>query len=402
MTSVGHRVFYWIGFPAGHAAVDAGTAALWIIAPAIAAGMGLSSTQVGLIFTAGSIAAGVTHIPASLVGETRFRGVFLLSTFWWVAGAYVAASLMQSYWALLVFIALAASGAAAWHPVAMGALAERMPGRRALALGVHYAGGSLVEVLAPIVAGLLLAVMDWRSVMQFTVAPALIMGGLFLRLHHRIRPPVMGSLSPRDLRDEARLIRRPASLAALGILGLYSMALMGMWSMTPLYLVEVRELSSGAAGALFSAMVLAGSLGAVLLGRLADTRNRKTVTLAVLGTGVASPLLILWVPTLPLLVVALMLAGVAIMGLTPALIAMVLSIVGGRQMVMIGLIMGADEIVGALGAVVAGLAGEIDLRLSLVVVAAITLASALLASMHPFASAVPQPEAAETLWRDGA
>ena len=80
------RALYLIGFPAGHGAVDAGTAALWIIAPAIAASLGLSSTQVGLIFTVMAISAGMTHIPASLVGETRFRGIFLLSTFWWVAG----------------------------------------------------------------------------------------------------------------------------------------------------------------------------------------------------------------------------------------------------------------------------------------------------------------------------
>ncbi len=402
MTSLRERVFYWVGFPAGHGAVDAGAAALWIIAPAIAAGMGLSSTQVGLIFTVISIAAGVTLIPASLVGETRLRGVFLLSTFWWVAGGYLAASIAQSYWVLLVFIGLAASGAGAWHPVAMGTLAERMPGRRALALGVHYAGGSFMEVLAPIAAGFLLAFMDWRSVMQLAVAPALIMGVLFLRLHRRIPPPVMGSLTLRDLKDEARLTWRPANLAALAILGLYGMALMGLWSMTPLYLVEVRELSSGAAGALFSAMVLSGSLGAVLLGRLMDTRNRKIVTLVVLGAGVASPLLVVWAPTVPLLVAALMLAGLAIMGLVPALIAMVLSIVGGRQMVMIGLIMGAGEIVGALGAVLAGLAGETDLRLSLVVVAVITLASALLAAVHPLTPTDPRPELAETLRRDGA
>ncbi len=115
--------------------MDVGIAALWITAPSIAVGLELSSTQVGLIFTVVAIAGGITHIPASLLGETRFRGAFLLSTFWWVAGAYLAASLAPSYWVLLVFIALAASGAAAWHPVAMGTLAEHLPSRRAFALG---------------------------------------------------------------------------------------------------------------------------------------------------------------------------------------------------------------------------------------------------------------------------
>ena len=138
MNNTKERAFYLVGFPAGHGAVDAGSAALWIIAPFIAASLGLSSTQVGLNFTVMAISAGMTHIPASLVEETRFRGIFLLSTFWWVA-------------------------AAAWHPVAMGTMAERMPDRRAMAPAVHYVGGSFMEVLAPVVAGVLLVFMDWRS-----------------------------------------------------------------------------------------------------------------------------------------------------------------------------------------------------------------------------------------------
>jgi MFS family permease len=389
------RALYLIGIPAGHGAVDAGTAALWIIAPAIAASMGLTSTQVGLIFTVIAVSAGISHIPASLVGETRFRGVFLLSTFWWVAVAYLAASLAPGYLALLVFVALASSGAASWHPVAMGTLVEHMPGRRGVALAVHYVGGSIMEILAPIVAGLLLAVMDWRSVVQITVIPALIMGVLFLRLHRWIRPPTMGSVSLKDMRAQVGLVWKPASMAGLGILGLHSMAMVGLWSMTPLYLIEERGLSSGMAGVLFSIMVLAGSLGAVILGRLSDRRDRKIMTVAVLVVGATSPLLILWSPTLPVLIAALMLAGLVIMGLLPTLIATVLSIVGGRQMVMIGLIMGTGEVVGAMGALLAGAAGETDLRLSLVVVSVIGISNALLASIHPFTPAVADSTADE-------
>ena len=397
MNSRRERAFYLIGFPTGHGAVDAGTSALWIIAPAIALSLDLSKTQVGLIFTIIAIGAGITHIPASLVGETRFRMAFLLSTFWWVAGAYWVASLTSSYWILLLFIALASSGAAAWHPVAMGTLAEQMPSRRAFALGVHYVGGSFMEVVAPIVAGVLLVFLDWRSVMQITVIPALIMGCIFLRLRHWIRPPSNGQMSLKDLKAQARLVWGSASLASMGILGLYNMALMGLWSMTPLYLVEERGFSPSAAGALFSLMVLSGSLGAVLIGRLIDRHSEKTITLLVLVAGAISPLLVMWAPNLPVLIAALMLAGLAIMGLVPALIAIVLSIVGGRQMVMIGLLMGAGEIVGALGALLAGFAGETDLRLSLAVVSAIALCNILLVAMHPFTPAVQKSNAAETI-----
>ena len=175
------------------------------------------------------------------------------------------------------------------------------------------------------------------------------------------------------------------------------MGLMALWSMTPLYLVEERGISPGGSGVLFAVMVLSGSLGAVLIGRWIDRYNRKTVTLSVLVAGALSPLLILWAPNLPVLVAGLMVAGFAIMGLVPALIAISLSIVGGRQMVMIGLIMAAGEIIGALGAVLAGLAGETDLRLSLVLVTAFTVCATLLVAVHPFTSAVQESEAIEVV-----
>jgi hypothetical protein len=58
MNSRRERAFYFIGFPTGHGAVDAGTSALWIIAPAIALSLDLSKTQVGLIFTVIAIRSG--------------------------------------------------------------------------------------------------------------------------------------------------------------------------------------------------------------------------------------------------------------------------------------------------------------------------------------------------------
>ena len=395
MNNTREKAFYLIGFPAGHGAIDAGTSALWIIAPAIALNLDLSKTQVGLIFSVIAIASGVTLIPAGLVGETRFKRTFLLSTLWWVAGAYLVASLMPSYWFLLFFLAVASSGAAAWHPIALGTMAEHMPNRRAYALGVHFVGGSFMEVLAPLVAGFLLVYMDWRSVMQIIAIPALLMGVVFLRMHRRIPPSPIGHMSLKDLKAQARLVRQSTSLASLGILGLHNMGLMALWSMTPLYLVEERGISPGGTGVLFAVMVLSGSLGAVLIGRWIDRHNRKTITLSVLVAGALSPLLILWAPNLPILVAGLMVAGFAIMGLVPALIAIALSIVGGRQMVMIGLIMAAGEIIGALGAVLAGVAGETDLRLSLVLVTAFTSCAIVLVAVHPFKATVHEREAFE-------
>ena len=144
--STSEKWLYLVGFPAGHGAVDTPFGAMWVLSPAIAIGLGLSPSQIGLVFTIKAITAGLSHLPSGLVGDTKWRNAFLLSTFWWVSVSYLVASLTNNYALFILFTALGASGAAAWHPVAMGILAERMPDKKSFVFGLHFVGGSVTAV----------------------------------------------------------------------------------------------------------------------------------------------------------------------------------------------------------------------------------------------------------------
>ena len=102
----------------------------------MAVSMGLSPLQVGILFAARQIAAGIVQLPAGLIGDNLGRrGNFLLCTFWCVSVAQLIASGSTNYWAIVGFLTIASAGSAAWHPVAMGAMTQWMPDRKAFVLG---------------------------------------------------------------------------------------------------------------------------------------------------------------------------------------------------------------------------------------------------------------------------
>ena len=169
-------------FTLGHMANDWAPGAMWIIAPAIAAAMGLTPAEIGILFAIKGAGAALAYLPAGVLADrVANRGGLMLATFWWVAIGYFVASLAPGFWSLALLLALANVGDAAWHPVATGVLAQRMPNRRAQALGIHAVGGTLAEVLAPLATGFLLTFVDWRAAIMLAGVPALLMGLVFIR-----------------------------------------------------------------------------------------------------------------------------------------------------------------------------------------------------------------------------
>ena len=145
-------------FSFGHFANDWTAGSILLLTPAIAVGMDLTSAQVGLLITLMGIGGGLAYLPAGLAADyTRSRGLLLLMTFWWVAIGYFIASLAPGYWWLVILLAIAVLGDAAWHPIATGVLTQKMPDRKARALGIHAMGGTIgAQAVAPLAVGFLL------------------------------------------------------------------------------------------------------------------------------------------------------------------------------------------------------------------------------------------------------
>ena len=357
-------------FVLGHFAIDWAPTAVWLIIPAMAVTMDLSPAEVGLMFTIHSAGAALAFLPAgTLADRVSNRGRLLLLTFWWVAAGYAVASFAPGYWSIALLLAFAGLGDAAWHPIATGVLVQQKPERRAQALGAHAIGGSLAAVLAPLSIGFLLDYVDWRGALLISALPAALMGLVFLRIAKHVPPPVQGSMSWADARALYRSWMRPGGVVLIAMISAYSMAMMALLAMTPLFLQTVHGLSTSMTGIAFSLMLLFGALLQPVIGTVSDRIGWRPVIVGGNGIVVVAALAIALAPGPAAAVAAMVVTATALVGIRSVVLAAAVEYSGKRESTTLGFTFAVMDGVGALGAVSAGALGNLDLHYAFILVA---------------------------------
>ena len=137
-----------------------------LLTTVIAVDLQLSALQVGAIVAVRSASAGITSVTGGFLSDLlhhRIAWVLSISAFLTAVGLLIIA-ISPSYGVILLALAFASSGAALWHPPALGLLAQRFPNRRGLFLSLHRSMGSVGDVVGPLVAGiLLLGALQWEA-----------------------------------------------------------------------------------------------------------------------------------------------------------------------------------------------------------------------------------------------
>jgi MFS family permease len=364
----------------GHLTNDWVAGTLWLLAPAIAASMGLGPAEVGLILTINGIGAGLAYIPAGVISDRSTRpGFLMLLSFWWVAIGYLSATLVPGFWAITLLLALGVMGDAFWHPIATGVLVKEMPGRRAQALGIHAVGGSIgAEVLGPLSTGFLLGFFDWQTTLQILVLPAVIMGLLFIPVAIRITRDNPGQTTHIDFRGLARQWFKPTGIVLMLMMVLYNMALVAQLAMAPLYFQNEHGLSPFHAGLIFAAILLIGSILQPFFGKYTDSRERKPMILLVLFAASFFALFAGLSDSLYWVILGLLPAVAILTAVRPVILAAAVEYTGKSEATTLGIVFTVLDGVGMFGALLAGLIGEFELRYAFIMAAALALASAVL------------------------
>jgi len=359
---------------------------IWLLAPAIAASMGLGPTEVGLILTINGLGAGLAYIPAGIFADRSTRpGYLMLLSFWWVAIGYFSATLAPGFWSVTLLLAFAVMGDAFWHPIATGVLVKEMPKRRAQVLGIHAVGGSIgAEVLGPLATGFLLGFFDWQTSLQILVIPAVLMGFLFVPIAKRIGSTAGKKVSAINLKGLARhWLNGPGKLLILTMI-LYNLSFMAILGMTPLYLQSEHGLSPFYAGLIFATMLLIGTIFQPIAGKYTDRRGRKPLivitlvlsslfaALAGLSTGLG------WV------MAGLLPAAALLTSMRPVVLAAAVDYSGKSEATTLGIVFTVLDGVGMLGALFAGLIGEFSLNYAFLLAAGFAMASALICMLLSF------------------
>ncbi len=271
---------------AGHAITHAYSAAFYLLLPFLARDLGLTYSQVGLIVSIRQLVSAVVNVPAGVVVDTLGRRGLLMSlSLAWVAVPYLIVGLTSSYTVMLVAVGVAGIGSFLWHPAAITAISEMYPTRRGYGLALHELGANLGDTLTPLAAGLLLAALNWRSVLLVTVATGLLLTLVVLRMMTRARRRQTTS-SPRapGVKDYVKglgvLIRNGRLLVLTLVSGVRAMTQLGLSTFLPLYLSNELHVPAPLLGLYLAIVQGSGMVATPIAGTLSDRLGPKRVATA--------------------------------------------------------------------------------------------------------------------------
>jgi FSR family fosmidomycin resistance protein-like MFS transporter len=362
----------------GHLATDFANGALPALLPFFVEKFDLSYTLAAAAVLASAVSSSIVQ-PLFGLWSDRRGAIWLLPGGVAIAGIGIAlASAAPTYPLVLVWVVVSGLGVAAFHPEGSKFAAFVGGRRRASAMSLFSIGGNLGFALGPVIATPLVVAFGLRgglllAVPCLAVAVALAVLARFLGSF----APDRGRSLDTDERD-----RVGALLLLLAVIAFRSVSWFGLITFVPLWEVSLGH-SKVHGNHLLSLMLLAGGLGTLAAGPLADRYGRRPVLLA--STAATAPLIVVFVAVggIP---GAIALAGVGISVIGTFGVTMVMSQeylprhIGMASGLSIGLSIG----LGGVGAVALGaVADSVDLRVALYVAAAASLVAVVLAALLP-------------------
>ncbi len=283
---------------AGHGLTHWYTATFFLLLPLIGKELGLSYTEIGLIMTVQHAVGAISNLPGGMVVDMIGKmGYLMAASLFWVGFPYALMSLTDSYWMLLVCVALVGIGNNIWHPAAISALAHRYPNRKGLVLSFHGMGGNAADAIAPLVVGALLAWFTWRTVVVINIVPGIVMATMILVMlgafsmsasHGESINAGGKKRSMTDyLREFGSLLKNKTLMLVCVSSAFRTMTQTGLLTFLPVYLAYELGYSPFLVGVCLTVLQTAGFVASPIAGHLSDKMGRKRIVISsALLTGV--------------------------------------------------------------------------------------------------------------------
>lgn len=295
----------------GHFYVHLFTAFYFVIVLALERTWSLGYAELLELWTVGALMVGIAALPAGWLGDRWSASGMMVVFFLGLGGASIACGFADEPTALMLGLASIGLFAAIYHPVGIAWLVRNASGGRGKALGINGVFGAAGVAAAGLVAGTLIDLFSWRAAF---ILPGVVSVATGLALLACLRlglvrdgaaPPEREA--PPQRRDMVRVFA--ILLVTMTMIGLIFQATQA--SLPKLFDLRLRDLAGQGAfgiGALVAMVYAVGGLMQVIGGHLADRYPLKPVYVAAL---------LLQVPIL---------AGVALLGGLPLLLAAMLSV----------------------------------------------------------------------------
>ena len=271
---------------AGHAVKHIFNSALQVsILPAIGVSLGLSGAQFGALSTAQRITSGVSTLGAGYLGD-RFasRSALMLALALALIGiSQFALGSAPSYWYMFAAMLVVGIGPSFYHPPAIASLSRKFPDRRGFMIALHGTGGSVGNLIGPVLvgallAGLLFTAIGWRLILHLSIIPALLIAIAVYFMMRKIPIEDENTKSSGDYFSGLfGLLKNKAMVGLVAITGLRSMGQSAVNTFLPLYLLSDLSYSPLEVGLFMSGAQVVGVGAQPVMGSLSDRFGRKVV-----------------------------------------------------------------------------------------------------------------------------
>lgn len=333
-----------------------------VLLPEIKLGLSLTATQVGTLASLQQFSGWFSTMTSGYLGD-RFthKTALMLAISLGITGvSYFALGVAGSYALLLPAMLLVGVGPSLFHPPALGALSRRFPDRRAFAISMHGTGGSLGEVLGPLIAAGLLVFLTYRGVLQISIVPALICAFLIWRLLKGEQASShAGPASFREyLGSFAKLMRQRALLLLCLVTALRAVGQASTTTFLPVYLREDLQFSAGLVALYISLAQVVGIGSQPLMGFLCDRFGHKRILLPALTVFALTFLLVPLADGKVELALVILALGAFLFSLHAILIATAAELVGEEMQSTVVSLIFASSFLGALAPALAGMLAD--------------------------------------------
>jgi FSR family fosmidomycin resistance protein-like MFS transporter len=362
----------------GHLATDFANGALPALLPFFVERFDLSYARAAALMFASAMASSVIQ-PLFGLWSDRRGALWLLPGGVALAGTGIAlAANAPDYWLVFTLVVVSGLGVAAYHPEGSKFAAYTSGRRRASGMSLFSIGGNLGYALGPAIATPLVLAFGLRGGSLLAV-PCLAVAALLLASTR-----YLASFAPeRGARSTATGPNQPGALALLlGVIALRSVCWFGLVTFVPLWEVSLGH-SKAHGNQLLTLMLLAGGLGTLAAGPLADRIGSRPVLIG--SVAAMGPLTLAYV-TLGGVVgaVALALTGICVIGTFGVTMVMSQEYLPRNIGMASGLSIGMSIGLGGIAALGLGaLADSADLRTSLYVCAVVPVGALALAALLP-------------------
>lgn len=248
---------------AGVWAVLLGTRMVYpVLLPYLRESFNLSLTVAGLLVTVLWLGSAIGQLPGGLLAD-RYSERTIMA----IAPIVVACALVfviNARSPLILFLATGFVGVGqSLYPIArITILSDIYPNRIGSALGVTMATGDFGQTVLPPIAGAIALGIAWEMGLGFVI-PLLLLGGVVIWVGLQIQASTESAVDSLSYRNAAYVLselRRSNTTFVSFLLFLYILVWQSFTGFYPTYLVEVKGLSSSAAGMIFSTFFALGMI----------------------------------------------------------------------------------------------------------------------------------------------